>query len=142
MFVTHQKFLNKEFMSMHQTIRSVVPKDDERFLKMILAQSEEILLSPHTDVLACLPLQGVESPIRFEVEIVEAQHPKSDVTIMLSTEEKEPDERNHQKMVFRKAKFVFCVPQKGESKFGLKDVCYMRLVSNQGCTIRITGFPP
>ena len=73
----------------------MVPKEDERFLKMILAQSEEILLSPHTDVLACLPLQGVESPIRFEVEIVESQHPKSDVTIMLSTEDKEPDELNH-----------------------------------------------
>ena len=71
-----------------------------------------------------LNAQGAESPILFQVEILD--NVKADLKMFLSTENPEPSEKRCQRAVNRMRTFKFAAEKKARY-FELDDVCYIKM---------------
>lgn len=115
-------------------MKEIVTTKEERYIELCFFEYTKTVLLEDSDMYFKLDLLGAESPVTFTCEIVD--NFKADLKMYLSTEHKQPSEKNHQKMVERMKTFKFTA-QKKAAFFSETDVCYITMHSDLGCTLRI-----
>ena len=114
-------------------MKFVVASADDRYTNLSFDGHRRFVINPGNPVLCRLKLNGCETPVTFDCQILDIKH--ADLKIYLSTEHREPDEKNNMRKVERLKVFKFHSEKK--NKFGEDDVLYMSMVSSVGCTISL-----
>ena len=117
-------------------MKHIVTTKKDRYIDLKFFEFTKVVLVEDSWTLLKLDLLGAESPVTFTCEITE--NPKADLKMYLSTENPEPDEKKHQRVVERMRVFKFHAPKKHRF-FENDDICYIQMHSFVGCTIKMTG---
>lgn len=107
---------------------------EERYIELQWYQFVKVVVVEDSEMLLKLDLLGAESPVTFNVEILD--NTKADLKMYLSTETTEPNEKKNQRAVERMATFKFTAKKKALF-FEDDDICYIMMHSIVGCTVRI-----
>ena len=120
-------------------MKQIVASADERYTDLEFDKNHQIALSTETPVICKLELDGCESPLTFNCNITDVKN--ADLKIFLSTQHKEPTEKNCMRKVDRLKLFKFYADKK-RPNFTDDDVLYLTLFSVLGCTITIRASKP
>ena len=76
--------VNKELIKLQQKMKQIVTTKDEKYIELRFYEWTKVVVVEETDMLLKLNLLGAESPVTFNVEILD--NTKADLKIYLCTE--------------------------------------------------------